>query len=189
MHLYGCPVIDNKVLCMLLLLLLLCCRPAAMDQFGSYNPALCAAAAPGCVFQPSSNNCVLSPALTSQLTLLKPQDVGTCSASCYLRVLDACPAKAHRDHPGALQKPEGCWSKPGCSWASGKCGPDLYSSQLDKWGRQVAAAAEACHREKEAWGCGQAGAKGRLPLPPAAVQAGLLRNLPGAGKEHAKCGV
>lgn len=187
MHLYGCPV-GNKVLFMLLPLLLLG-HPAAMDRSGSYNPALCAAAAPGCVFEPSSSNCVLSSALTSQLALLKPQDVGTCSASCYLRGLDACPAKPHRDHPAALQKPAGCWSNPGCTWASGKCGPDLYGSQLDKWGQQVAAAAEVCHREMEVWGCGQAGAKGRLPLPPAAVQAALQRSLPGAGQQQAKCGV
>lgn len=188
MHLCGCPV-GNTVLFMLLFMLLLLGHPAAMDRTGSYNPALCAATAPGCVFQPSSNNCVLSPALTSQLALLKSRDVGTCSAACYLRVLDACPAKHHRDQPAALQKPAGCWSKPGCTWASGTCGPDLYGSQLDKWGRQVAAAAEACHSEKEAWGCGQAGAKGRLPLPPAAVQAALQRSLPGAGQQQATCSV
>lgn len=157
-----------------------------MDHSGNYDPNLCAAAAPGCIFQQSTNNCVMSPQLIAQLAQLNPGDVGTCSAACYLRVLDSCPAKPNQD-PGSLTNPDSCWASPGCTWTNGGCGPDLYSSQLDKWGRKVAAAAEACHREKEAWGCGQAAAKGLLPLPSAAVQEALQDSLPGPGQDDAKC--
>jgi hypothetical protein len=159
-----------------------------MDHSGNYDPSMCAAAAPGCIFHHSTNNCVMSPQFTAQLARLNPKDVGVCSASCYLRVLEACPAKPHRD-PVGLTDPAQCWSSPGCTWANGACGPDLYSSQLDKWGRKVAVAAEGCHAEKEAWGCGQAGAKGLLPLPSAAVHAALQKGLPGPGQSNANCPV
>jgi hypothetical protein len=177
---------------MLLLLLLLHLCPmhalptSAMDHFGKYDPNICAAAAPGCIFLASSSTCVMSPELHAQLALLHPEDVGTCSASCYLRVLESCPAKPNRNAAG-LTDPGSCWSTPGCTWSNGSCGRDLYSSQLDAWGRKVAAAAEACSREKEAWGCSQAGAKGLLRLPSSAVQEALTRGLPGPSAADAKC--
>lgn len=167
----------------LLLLLLPSHICTAMDTHGNYEPNLCATAAPGCSFQQSSNNCVMSSDLTSQLAQLRPQDVGTCSAACYLRVLDSCRKTA------STSDPDSCWANKGCTWANGACGPDLFSSQLDTWGRKVAAAAEACSREKEAWGCGQAGAKGLLPLPSASAQEALQRGVPGPGQQDAQCPV
>lgn len=157
-----------------------------MDHSGDYDPNLCASAAPGCIFQASTNNCVMSPELTAQLQQLHPEDVGTCSASCYLRSLQSCPKATSKSSP---PDPARCRATPGCTWANSACGPDVYSSQVDAWGRKVAAAAEACSRETEAWGCGQAGAKGLMKLPSSAVQAALQRNLPGPGKDNAKCAV
>lgn len=165
---------------------------AAMDHHGNFDPDLCAAAAPGCQFQTSSNQCVISRQLTQQLAALKPTDVGVCSAACYLRVLDSCPVIPGRNSLSqeavlAAQSSKACWAARGCTWVNNGCEPDLYSSKLDKWGLKITKAVEVCRQQNEPWGCSIAGAKASLPLREGAVQAALGKGMIGHGMLDGKC--
>lgn len=161
-----------------------------MDATGAYAPALCEAAAPGCAFQAETASCVTTSALARQLLGLRPADVGTCAAACYVRVLASCPAAAGSPAPAALAaSSKACWAARGCTWVGGVCEPDLYGSKLGPWGLAATRAWETCRREGEAWGCAAAGAKRAAPLPQRVAAGALARPMVGSGVSDARCAV
>jgi hypothetical protein len=65
------------------------CLPAAMDKQGRFIPGICQQGS-GCANEPSHHACAASKPLTQLINNLDARIAGTCSAACYMRMLQQC---------------------------------------------------------------------------------------------------
>jgi hypothetical protein len=157
-----------------------------MDKQGRYIAGICQQGT-GCAYQEANHACVASQPLTQLIREVDPRIVGTCSAACYMRMLQQCGKVTQQ--PAALRK-AWCGKQQGCIWADNgsTCKPDVWLSKLDQWGQQMLAASQACGVWRSEAACAAGGVKGAVKLQPARA-AEFLKQEIGTGARSTKCPV